>query len=185
MTLGLVLGLVFTLAWVPLYVFRTESLSLALPTYSRKERLWAWLSRTILTLHSSLACVAMTLVPAVPPWRAVVSVAMLAGAIAFWFWARVRIGPLRTRRMPDEPPLQLRRDGAFGIVRHPLYFAYLVAAAAPLCVATRSFLVVTWLLCVISLAVRADQEERRLHAQLGPRYERYCGEVKRLVPYVW
>ena len=34
-------------------------------------------------------------------------------------------------------------------------------------------------------SIRAEQEERRLHAQLGPAYADYCRTVKRLIPFVW
>jgi protein-S-isoprenylcysteine O-methyltransferase Ste14 len=185
MRLGLVLAVLYTLSWVPLYVFRTETFTAALPTYSGPERLWAWLSRVILTFHMSVACIAMSFVPVVPGWRAISSVVLFAGGIAFWFWGRVLIGPLGLRRLPDEPPPRLRHDGAFRIVRHPLYLAYLVTGAAPLIVADRAFLGVSYALCVIAVVVRSGQEERRLHAQLGAPYEEYCKQVKRLVPFVW
>lgn len=185
MTRRLALGLLFALGWLPLYVLRVESFADALLIYSREERRWVWLTPALITLHMSASCVTISFTPAIPAWRAVLSVVVFAGGIAFWVWGRVQIGPVRVRRLPDEPPLQLRRDGAFGIVRHPLYCGYLIAAAAPLLVATRALLGVTFALCAIALATRATQEERRLHAQLGATYEQYCREVKRLVPFVW
>ena len=39
--------------------------------------------------------------------------------------------------------------------------------------------------CCVALIVRAAQEERRLHAQLGSVYAEYCRSVKRLIPFVW
>jgi protein-S-isoprenylcysteine O-methyltransferase Ste14 len=70
-------------------------------------------------------------------------------------------------------------------VRHPLYFGVLVVSAAPAVAAGRLFLLCTYLMCVVAIVVRALQEERRLHAQLGSEYASYCRDVKRLVPFLW
>ena len=95
------------------------------------------------------------------------------------------ISPLTTRVHPDNPPLEFHRDGAFGVVRHPLFFSYLVASTAPLIAVPHLVLFITYILCVVGLIKRARQEELRLHAQLGPVYAAYCREVARLIPFVW
>jgi protein-S-isoprenylcysteine O-methyltransferase Ste14 len=133
----------------------------------------------------TVACVSISRLVQISAWSAVLGVATLAAAVAFWSWGRVMIGPLGVRRLPDEPPLQLQRTGAFGIVRRPLHFGYLLAAAAPLALLLRPLHLLTFALSFIALAVRAVQEERRLRTQLGPAYDAYCAEVKRLIPFVW
>jgi protein-S-isoprenylcysteine O-methyltransferase Ste14 len=130
-------------------------------------------------------CVATSLSADITWGAAAAGLALFGSAIAFWFWGRLMIGPLRVRRLPTEPPLRLQRSGAFGIVRHPLYFGYLLAAAAPLVVLPRPLFLLTFALAGTGLVVRAAQEERRLHAQVGAPYEYYCREVKRLIPFVW
>ena len=70
-------------------------------------------------------------------------------------------------------------------MRNPLYFSYLVCAAGPAIVAARPILLVSLAACFAALAMRAAQEERRLHAQLGASYAAYCRDVKRLIPFVW
>lgn len=185
MTLGVALAVIFTLGWVPLYLCRAETLWDALPGYTGAERLWVQLTPLVLAAHMTAACITLSYASAIALWAAAVGVLTFAGAVAFWFWGRVLIGPLRVTRLPDEPPLQFRRDGAFGIVRHPLYFAYLVACAAPLLVVPRRFLFATFGVCLLVVAVRAVQEERRLRSHLGAAYDAYSGGVKRLVPFVW
>ncbi len=185
MTLGLVLAFVFALGWVPLYLFRAETLSDALPFYRRAEQRWARVAAVVMGVHVSAACALVSVAPAVPLWRASIGLGLYALALGFWLWARVMIGPLRLTRLPDEPPRNLRQDGAFGIVRNPLYLSMLMAAAAPALVAGHAVLVLTYAGCVLALAVRAVQEERRLHAQLGAQYDAYARQVKRLVPFVW
>ena len=185
MSLGIVLGLAFGLGWIPLFVFRAEAVTEAWPSYTPNERLWVTLTPAALALHMVSVCVAMSLTADITWAAAAAGVVLFGTAIAFWFWGRLMIGPLRVRRLPTDPPLRLQRGGAFGLVRHPLYFAYLLAAAAPLAVVPRPLFVLTFALAAVSLVVRAVQEERRLRAQVGAAYEDYCREVKRLIPFVW
>jgi len=181
---GIFLAFVFGLGWIPLYLYRAESMGDALPHYSPVEQRWVKLTPTVIAVHVSLSCPLVS-VAEPPPWRGTAGLILFAAGVAFWFWARLQIGPLRVTRLPNEPPRQLRRDGAFGIVRNPLYFGYLVVAAAPVVVALRPVLLLTFAACVAVLTVRADQEERRLLRQLGPAYAVYRDSVKRLVPFVW
>lgn len=182
---AVLLSIVFALGWLPLFAFRAETLTAALPHYSAAERLSVYVAPLTVALHVTLACLLVTQETPLAPLRTTAALALFAAALAFWFRARAQIGPLRKRPLPDEPPPVLRRDGPFGLVRNPLYLAYLGAAAAPALVAARPLLLLTWLICLAALSVRAAQEERRLHAQLGPTYAAYCREVKRLIPFVW
>lgn len=184
MSIGVALSVLFALGWLTLFVFRVESLPAALPSYSGAERVWVQLTPLFLGTHVTLACLVLNRTPVDLP-SAVLSGGSFALAIGLWFCGRVLIGPLRQRRLPEEPPLHFHFDGAFGIVRHPLYSAYLLAAAAPLLAARHAGLLLTYALCVVAIAMRALQEERRLHAQLGAEYDAYCRDVKRLVPFVW
>jgi protein-S-isoprenylcysteine O-methyltransferase Ste14 len=185
MSLGVGLGVFFALGWAVFYVFRPEGIRAAFPFYTPAERLWVQLAPAILILHVTAACITIARTTVIAPLPAAFAVATFLMAITFWFWGRTMIGPLRVRYLPQQPPLRFRCDGAFGVVRHPLYFGYLLAASAPLLVACRTFLLVTLVLSFAVLAVRAVQEERHLRAQVGARYEAYCREVKRLVPFVW
>jgi len=181
---GLFLAVVFTLAWIPLFVYRTEDVREAMPHYAPSERRWVVLIPAIIAGHMTLGCILISLSePAL--WRAAAGTVLFAGALAFWFWGRLQIGPLRVTVLPDAPPRAFRCDGAFGVVRHPLFFSYLVAAAALAIVAARPILWITFALVVAALALRAIQEERRLHQQLGAPYASYCHQVKRLIPFVW
>lgn len=183
--IGAGLAVIFALGWLLLFAYRPENFNEALPSYRGGERFWVFATPTLMAAHVTVSCVVLNWLPPPPLWSIVLGMGLFAGSIAFWFWGRVLIGPLRVRRLPDEPPLQLRRDGAFGIVRHPMYFAYLLACAAPVLLVRRGFLLVTFGLAVLGIIMRAVQEERRIRAQIGRPYDDYCREVKRLIPYVW
>jgi protein-S-isoprenylcysteine O-methyltransferase Ste14 len=185
MTRSVGLALLFALGWVPTYLFRAESVGAALSVYSRPERLWVRASIAVLVVHMSAACIGLSLTSRIDAWHTALGLGVFAAGMGLWLWARVLIGPLRVRRMPDDAPAQLRRNGPFGVVRHPLYLGVLLAASGPVLVAPRAALVMTLSLCFVVLAVRAQQEERRLRAQVGAAYDDYCRAVKRLVPFVW
>jgi len=182
---AIALGFLFALGWVPFFAFRAEARGAALPYYSGAERFWVRVAPLVVALHVTLACALVSTTHPLPRLRTLIGMAMFAAALAFWHRARLQIGPLDRRPLPNEPPPTLRRDGPFGIVRNPLYLAYLVAAAAPAIVAARPLLALTWLAAFVVFAIRAAQDERRLHAQLGPVYAEYCREVKSLIPFVW
>jgi protein-S-isoprenylcysteine O-methyltransferase Ste14 len=182
---GFVLAIALSAGWVPLFLFRAEAVSKAFPSYTFWERFWVLAAPAIVAVHVFLSSVLLSVTPQLPPVRAAASVILCAAGVAFWLWARRAIGPLRVRRLPDEPPSRLCRDGAFGVVRNPLYLGTLLAAAAPAVGAARPYLALTFALCVVALYIRSVQEERRLHAQLGEEYAAYCREVKRMVPFVW
>jgi protein-S-isoprenylcysteine O-methyltransferase Ste14 len=180
----MLLSIVFGLGWLPLFLFRAESLAEALPSYRGSERFWVLVTPVILAVHVSASCLILNLAP-VSVARVTLSLFVFAAGIAFWLWARSTIGPVRIRRRPDQPPERLRRDGPFGLVRNPLYFGVLIAAAAPALAAAQPLLAVSYGLSVAALAIRAVQEERRLHAQLGAAYAEYCRDVPCLIPFVW
>lgn len=185
MSHGLLLALAYTAGLALLFPLRAESTGSALPHYTRREQVSVIASLVATTAHMTLACLVLTFTTVVPIWGALVSVAAFASGLAFWVWARSLIGPLRVLRLPDEVPPRLRRDGPFGVVRNPLYLGLLVMGAAPLVVVPWPLLVGTWLLMAATLAVRAAQEEERLHGQLGAAYAAYCREVPRLIPFLW
>lgn len=185
MSNGLLLAGLFTLGWIPHFVFRTEAFTDAFDSYSRSERFWVIAAPVTIGAHTALACIMLSVTPSVPTVPALISVVVFAGGVTFWLWGRRAIAPYDTRRLPDQPPLRFRRDGPFGLVRNPLYFGTLLAAAAPAIAAGNPLLVISYAACLVALRVRAAQEERRLHAQLGPAYAEYCREVRRLIPFLW
>lgn len=184
MTAGLVLAVAYAIAWLPMFVLRVETMAEGLRVYEGGERITVWLAPLVISLHVTAACVVMSFAMP-PPGRLTAAAALFAAAFGLWLWGRVMIGPPRTKRPAGAPPLRFRRDGAFGIVRHPLYASYLAAALAPVVATLQPLLMLSFAACFAVLALRAIQDERRLRAQLGTVYDDYCREVKRLIPFLW
>jgi protein-S-isoprenylcysteine O-methyltransferase Ste14 len=184
MTGAIVVAIVFTLGLIPLFVFRTEPVVRALEIITPKERLSWRLAVAMLTLHMTLCCVLIAVEPLVP-LRTLVGASIFLGGMAFWFWGRRAIGPVRDRRTPNQPPRAFRDDGPFGVVRNPLNFGLLVACAGLAVSAGHGAVWFTLVGCVYVLDLRARHEEERMRAQLGGAYEAYQRAVKRLIPFVW
>jgi protein-S-isoprenylcysteine O-methyltransferase Ste14 len=91
---------------------------------------------------------------------------------------------MRRPSSPPDPPLDVRSDGPYGFVRHPIYFAWLLVVwVVPHMNGTRlSFAIISSLY----LAVAIPFEERSLVAHFGPKYTRYQQQVRwRMLPPIY
>jgi len=183
---SVLLALAYTAGWIPLFALRAETVYESLPHYdSRRERISVVSSVLSMSSQVTLSCVTVGNLDVIPVVPAVVSFLIFSVGLGIWFWGRFQIGPLFTRRLPEEAPRRLQTQGVFGIVRHPLFLGMLIAALAPLLLVPRLYLGVTFAACCVALSIQAVLEEKRLLLQLGAEYETYCRKVKRLVPGIW
>jgi len=109
--------------------------------------------------------------------------ATLAGA----YLLAAGIGGLGKQITPFPKPVQqasLRRDGAYGLVRHPIYGGVLLLAAAWSLVSSPAALA-PWAVSALFLDAKRRREESWLSEE-HPEYEAYRREVRHsLVPFVW
>jgi protein-S-isoprenylcysteine O-methyltransferase Ste14 len=85
-------------------------------------------------------------------------------------------------RAVEEGPGELLRQGIYARVRHPRYLGVMLGGAGVACVANylASYLLMLGLIPVVyALTVI---EERELRQRFGEAYERYSGDVPRLLP---
>jgi protein-S-isoprenylcysteine O-methyltransferase Ste14 len=81
---------------------------------------------------------------------------------------------------------ELRTDGVYRSVRHPMYAALLIYAAGQALVVPNWLVGPSYLAAVLLLvACRLGTEERMMSQEFGNRYEEYVARTKRLVPGVW
>jgi protein-S-isoprenylcysteine O-methyltransferase Ste14 len=91
-------------------------------------------------------------------------------------------GIRRSSRMPDGGGLQV--TGVYGIVRHPLYFGWVLAAfgAAHMTGDRLTFATLT----TLYLALAVPWEERSLVRSFGESYRRYQRQVRwRMIPFIY
>jgi len=100
---------------------------------------------------------------------------------AFMLWAALSLGKSFTMLPAAISPVQ---RGAYGLVRHPLYAAYLIYDIA-LGLQFAAWLVWLAITCeAVAFAVRASQEEKLLRQQF-PDYAAYQARVRgRFIPYL-
>ena len=120
---------------------------------------------------------------------AVLTAVQLAGGLLSLV-AASRIGSLslagvqQARSDAPEPPPQLSKSGLYGVVRHPIYFGWvLIVWATPVMTGTR---LVFAAISTAYLVAAIPFEERDLHRTFGPEYAAYSRLVRwRMVPGVY
>jgi protein-S-isoprenylcysteine O-methyltransferase Ste14 len=107
---------------------------------------------------------------------------LLAGATAFTIWARVSLGAMWSSDVVEKKGHELRTDGPYRIVRHPIYTGLLgmLLGSAMLDGFGRWTLALVGGAVLLLLKVRA--EERLLTRVFPGAYERYRRTVPALVP---
>ena len=174
----ILLAVLFSLGWVPVFLLRAESRRDALPYYFGAERFWVRVTPMIISLHVTLACMLISFGHPPSNARCAIGVALFAAALAFWLRARAQIGPFDERPLPDDPPRSLRRDGPFAAPAPGLPGAAAArrSSPSPFCSSRGSR---SW------RSPCAPLRKAPPRVQLGDAYDEYCRSVKRLLPFVW
>jgi protein-S-isoprenylcysteine O-methyltransferase Ste14 len=120
----------------------------------------------------------------VPGWLAFAgTVVMLLGLVAMVLGA-MRLGRgLTALPLPNEHA-ELRTDGAYRFVRHPIYAGLLAAAAARTATAASLWVLVAFGVLLGLLTAKAAWEEQRLAAAFAG-YAAYAARTPRFVPRPW
>ena len=78
----------------------------------------------------------------------------------------------------------VQREGPYRVVRHPIYFGYLLAQIGFFCVSVSVSNAVVYAACWLAMVLRIRAEEEILG--LDPAYAEYQRNVRyRLIPFVW
>ncbi len=83
-----------------------------------------------------------------------------------------------------DPPAVIR-EGAFNLVRHPMYLSEIVLYLGLLLMSFSLAAAVVWLAGIVFLHIISRYEERLLLARFGEEYERYLRDVPMWVPWPW
>lgn len=147
-----------------------------------------WIDRgTWLVLAQAVCLVAVWFWPAPPLWsvptlvvalcRMLIVLALLIGVLGAVALGRdLRVHPRPASRA------ELRTDGVYRFVRHPIYAAVLIGSTAEAVMAARPEPLVGLLGLSIVLHVKAGYEEGLLRATFGEAYDLYASRVPRLLP---
>lgn len=146
------------------------------------------LDRGTWLVAAQVACLAVVwLWPAPPAWALPTWVvggcwAAIIAAVLLGLWGARGLGRfLRVHPRPAQRA-ELRTDGAYRLVRHPIYAAVLVGSAAGAVLAARAEPLAGFVALSVVLHVKAGYEEGLLRDRFGDAYDTYASRVPRLVP---
>ena len=108
---------------------------------------------------------------------------LLAGAVALGAWAALALGKALTPYPHPLEDAELCMRGPYGLVRHPIYSAVLLAAAGWALLwqsATAGVLVIA---LYVFFELKSQREERWL-LEKDARYSQYRRQTKKFIPYL-
>ncbi len=116
-------------------------------------------------------------------WPAVLGLVLVAAGIGLRIWSIAVLGKLFQYRIEVQAGHRVIDDGPYRYVRHPSYTAMLlVLVGIALASGDVLSLVAVAIIGGAGLVVRIHAEERQLVEALGPDYERFAAQRKRLIP---
>jgi protein-S-isoprenylcysteine O-methyltransferase Ste14 len=140
-------------------------------------------------LGAQLAAVAGVFWPGEPRWRlprvvAVGAAALLVGGNVLAAAGALGLGR-SLRPLPHVPSgATLRTDGAYGVVRHPIYAGLLSASTGAAVLRARPEPLAALAVLAAVLHLKAGYEERLLRVRFGAAYDEYAQRVPRMVPRI-
>jgi len=111
----------------------------------------------------------------------VVAGVLLLGGLVLGVVSTVKLGKALTPNPIPRADGHLETRGVYGLVRHPIYTAVLAAMLGVALWGAGFWHVVSFLLLVLLLSVKARAEERML-AERYPQYPEYARKVGRFLP---
>ena len=119
-------------------------------------------------------------------WPVIAGIVLIAVGVALRAWSIAALGRFFQYHIEVQAEHRVVADGPYRYVRHPSYSGFLLALLGiAIGLGDALGLAVVAVLGGIGLTVRIRAEERQLTQALGPEYERFAAERKRLVPGVW
>jgi protein-S-isoprenylcysteine O-methyltransferase Ste14 len=116
------------------------------------------------------------------PVLAIVGAALVAASTVLMLWARGALGTMWAGRPLLQEHHELRTDGPYRVVRHPIYAGFAGLAVGSMLVFGFGALVAVCAFALLFVAWRVWREERLLVATFGERYRAYRRQVPALVP---
>ena len=119
-------------------------------------------------------------------WPYAAGLTLLVAGVALRAWSIATLGRFFQYRIAVQPDHSVVTSGPYRYVRHPSYSG-LALALLGYALVTGSVLSVVAMASLggSAIAVRIHAEERQLHDALGPEYDAFAAQRKRLLPGVW
>ena len=118
------------------------------------------------------------------PGQRVVGTVIIALGAFFMSWAVASFHSWRFRAKLDQGH-QLATNGAFGLVRHPIYFGLTLLALGSAVWAPTVIIWIGFALIAVGSELRARSEESLLRRAFGDAYVEYTKRTKRFIPGIY
>ena len=139
------------------------------------------LLRTDRTIFRLLA---VRFVPSTADWQMIGAAITVAG-VAVAVWARFYLGKNWSASVTVKQEHELIRSGPYQVVRHPIYFGFLLAILGTAIYRGELKGLVALVLAAVTWKIKSMHEEAFMQSEFGEQYTQYKREVKALVPWVW
>lgn len=177
----------FAAGWVPIFLLRSERFGERHRHAEPDERRAMWNAVLAVTVHVTLAELAIVHAPAaVPALRLALGMLVFLVGLAFWTLGRRTLVADGGLLDPAVPPPALVTHGPFAIVRHPLALGMVILALGPAVTAATPLTWVSFATVVVAMARRCLQDEAELRATFGAAYDAYAAATSsRMIPFAW
>jgi protein-S-isoprenylcysteine O-methyltransferase Ste14 len=112
----------------------------------------------------------------------VVGIVLLVAGGFFAVWGYLSLGRQFASDAEVRPDTVLVTQGAFGLVRHPMYLSVLLLWAGSALALLSPLMALCWLALLPAFVARSRAEERLLTHAFGSAYDAYASRVPMLVP---
>jgi len=116
-----------------------------------------------------------------PAWAPAAATALAVAALVLAVVGVLGLGKAATATPVPREVGDLRTDGVYGLVRHPIYTGVLTAVGAWALASGAALRIVCWLLLVVLFVVKSRWEERML-VEKFPAYAAYCATTPPFIP---
>ncbi len=154
-------------------------------TDSKQHTHSAWASVLVTLQFGLLLWLALLATPALTSGQlpsACLVLMVLSALLGIWTLSHNRLGNFNIRPTPKTDGVLVTR-GPYAWIRHPMYSALLLGAAALGWLAPAGMGAIVWCALAVVLWLKSSVEERAL-GQLHPGYLSYAKTVKRFIPGV-
>ncbi|OIK02114.1 methyltransferase family protein [Streptomyces monashensis] len=118
------------------------------------------------------------------PELALLGAALAVASTALLLWARWVLGTMWASVPTVREHHELRTDGPYGLVRHPIYAGLLGLVAGGMLACGFGVWVAFLIVAVPWMLLRVRAEDRLMADRFGPAYEAYRARVPALIPWI-
>jgi len=115
----------------------------------------------------------------------IVGSALIVTGLSFALWARLYLSSNWDAYISLKLDHKLVRTGPYSLVRHPIYSGFMLALLGSVLNFGHLRSLIAAVMVTLAWVYKSGLEEAFMEDHFGSEYEKYCHDVKRLVPMIW